>query len=488
MQHSKTSPFKISYLIFLSVISLYSLLFAGAPDTLWTRTYGGALEDRGYSVQQTNDGGFIIVGTTKSFGAGEADVYLIRTNSGGDTLWTRTYGGVDNDFARSVQQTSDGGFVISGWTSNFGAAGTDVYLIKINSIGDTVWTKTYDRAANDYGYSVQQLSDEGFIVSGFTSAEDDVYLIRTDHNGDTLWTKTYGESYREFGRSVQVTNDGGFIIAGSTSSISALDSIDVYIVRTNSNGDTLWTKTFGGDSSESGHSIQQTNDSGFIIAGSKIDTMFFIGDVYVIRTNSNGDTLWTKTYGGTYSEGGYSVQQTSDGGFIIAGFTYSFGAGSEDVYVIRTNSSGDTVWTRTYGGTGHDYGNSVQQTKDGGFVIAGHKESFGAGNYDVYLIRLDKDSTGIQEDNFNNFLNPNDFIVSYNNNLISIRYTIQYSSYINLSMYNISGQLVKTLFNEYKSAGDYFINFNTSNISAGVYYFKLTAGKSSYTQKAVVVR
>ena len=118
MQHSKTSPFKISYLIFLSVISLYSLLFAGAPDTLWTRTYGGALEDRGYSVQQTNDGGFIIVGTTKSFGAGEADVYLIRTNSGGDTLWTRTYGGVDNDFARSVQQTSDGGFVISGWTSN----------------------------------------------------------------------------------------------------------------------------------------------------------------------------------------------------------------------------------------------------------------------------------------------------------------------------------------------------------------------------------
>ena len=474
-------------IISLSILLFSSYLFAGAPDTLWTRTYGGDNMEIAYSVQQTSDGGFIIVGSTGSVTTGYK-VYLIRANNNGDTLWTKTHREIGG---YSVQQTSDDGFIITGNTLPSGSGISDVYLISTNSNGDTLWTNSFGRDSSDEGFSVQQTSDGGFIIAGYTKSFGaggrDVYLIKTDSDGDTLWTKTYGGEYNEWGRSIKNTSDGGFIIAGGTASFG--DTLfDVYLIRMHSNGDTLWTKTYGGDSSDGGNSVQQTSDGGFIIAGWTESFGAGQNDIYLIQTDSNGDTLWTRTYGGADNDIGTSVQQTNDGGFIIAGYTRSFGAGDYDVYLIRTNSNGDTLWTKTYGGDDRDIARSIQLTNDGGYIIAGDADSFGAGDYDVYLIRLDKDTTGIQDDNPNNFLNPNDFIVSYNNNnLISIRYSIQHSSSVNLSMYNISGQLVKTVFNEYKSAGDHTINFKTYNISAGVYYFKLTAGESSYTRKAVVV-
>ncbi len=445
---SKLPPFRIVnfallilYFVPLSTshFTLFFLLSAGAPDTLWTRTYGGDSTDIGRSVRQTNDGGFIIAGGTTSFGAGRQDVYLIRTDLNGDTIWTRAYGGDSTDYGSSVEQTTDGGFIITGRTSSFGAGNYDVYL------------------------------------------------IRTDLNGDTLWTKTFGGDSTDYGASVEQTTDGGFIIAGATNSFGKDDS-DAYLIRANYNGDTLWTKTFGSDSTEAGRALQQINDNGFIIAGFTSIKGPGLNDVYLVRTDSGGNAIWTKTYGGTSYDVGFSVLQTKDDGFIITGTTTAYDTEILDTYIIRINSNGDSLWTANYGGAGIQQGFSIQQTNDGGFIIAGETSPYNGAAFDVYLIRLDKETIGIQGDIPNNFLNLNDFIVSYKNGNTSIRYTIQYSTTVKLEAYDTQGKLVKVITNKAMQKGSYRINWDSKRFGSGVYYIKLSTGGRSVISKAVVLK
>jgi len=383
----KAISFCIALLLLWALPSLSS-----STQITFERTCGDTNYDEGYSVAQTSDGGYIIAGRTDYFVTDYCDVYLIKTDSLGDTLWTKTYGGTDYDEGYSVAQTSDGGYIIAGGTYSYGAGGWDVYLIRSDPLGDTLWTKTYGGGFFDEGYSVAQTSDGGYIIAGvinFYGADiSDVYLIKMDSLGDTLWTKTYGGTGYQEGYSVAQTSDGGYIIVGLTYSYGA-NGYDVYLIKTDSVGDTLWTKTYGGADYDKGESVAQTSDRGYIIAGWTYSYGAGYTDVYLIKTDSLGDTLWTKTYGGTGYDEGHSVAQTSDGGYIIAGRTDSFGAGYYDVYFIKTDSLGDTLWTRTYGGTEDDHGQSVAQTSDGGYIIAGWTDSFGAGSYDVYLIKTD---------------------------------------------------------------------------------------------------
>jgi len=370
------------------IVTMFVFAAPALGQTSWWRAYGGTDDAEGSSVQQTSDGGYVVVGYTDALGY--YDVYLIKTNTSGDTLWTRIYGGEDEDEGSSVQQTSDSGYVITGLTVSIDVGDGDVYLIKTDASGDTMWTRTYGGTDYDDGWSVQQTSDGGYIIAGYTvsfgAGNEDVYLIKTNASGDTMWTRTYGGTGFEQGRSVQQTSDSGYIIAGHTSSFGAGNE-DVYLIKTNADGDTTWTRTFGGPGTDFGYSVQQTADSGFIIAGSTWSFGAGACDVYLLKTDASGDTMWTRTYGGTDNDQGYSVQQTPDGGYIIAGYTVSFGAGGGDVYIIKTNVSGDTLWTRTYGGTDDERGRSVQQTSDGGYIIAGYTRSYGAGNGDVYLIK-----------------------------------------------------------------------------------------------------
>jgi hypothetical protein len=379
------------------LIILLFIISISFAQQKWTRTYGGADYDFGYSVRQTSDGGYIIAGYTYSFGAGATDVYLIKSDSLGDTLWTKTYGGMNLDEGYSVQQTLDGGYIIVGYTNSFGAGIYDFYLIKTDSTGDTLWTRTYGGTNEYFGYSVQQTSDGGYIIVGYIDFVWDVYLIKTNASGDTLWTRIYDGTNEYFGYSVQQTSDGGYIIAGGIYYIGpGVD--DVYLIKTDSTGDTLWTRTYGGTGNDCGLSVQQTLDGGYIIVG--YTNSFGAGnyDFYLIKTDSTGDTLWTRTYGGTNEDEGYSVQQTSDGGYIVVGYTASFGTSSADVYLIKTDSIGDTLWTRTYGGTSDDEGYSVQQTSDGGYIIAGVTWSYGAGYADVYLIKTDENGNAVVEE------------------------------------------------------------------------------------------
>jgi hypothetical protein len=208
-------------------------------DTLWTRTYGGAGEDYAFSARQTADSGFIICGTTYSYGAGLSDIYLIKTDAAGDTEWTRTFGGAEHEHGHSVLQTADSGYVICGITHSTGAGGADVWLIRTDSRGDTLWTRTFGGDSGDFGHSVAQTADRGFILCGqtasFGAGNYDAWLIKTDSLGDTLWTRTFGGGSDDVGYSVQPTTDGGYIIAGMTKSLGA-GGADFYLIKTDSSG------------------------------------------------------------------------------------------------------------------------------------------------------------------------------------------------------------------------------------------------------------
>ncbi|MFH1320322.1 MAG: SprB repeat-containing protein, partial [Bacteroidota bacterium] len=353
------------------------------PMLTGQKAFGGAEPDDAESIQQTNDGGYIIVGKT-GFGAGSWDIYLNKIDVEGNIQWSKTYGGTGIEYGYSVQQTTDGGYIIAGSTKSFGAGSDDVYLIRTDAVGDTLWTKTYGGTQSDAGYSVRQTAGGGFIIAGHTRSfgdGDDVYLIKTDASGNTLWTKTFARLYT-YGYSVQETADSGYIVGG-------YDYLKCYLLRTDVDGNMLWSKTYGGDNYDFGNSVQQTSDGGFIFLGETKSFGAGVYDVYLIKTDSNGDTLWVRTYGGTNNDYGKSVKQTPDGGYIIAGYTESFGAGSNDVYLIKTSANGVVIWSKTYGGTGDDFGNSVQLTNDGGYIIAGKSDGFGAGDDDIYLIKTD---------------------------------------------------------------------------------------------------
>ncbi len=330
----------------------------------------------GYSLVETNDGGYALCGYT-------SDVYLVKTNALGYMLWNKTYGGTYDDRGHSVVQTSDGGYAIGGITSSFGAGSNDVYLVKTDAAGSMLWNKTYGGASQDIAFSMVQTTDGGYAIGGFTHSFGaggyDLYLVKTDAAGNMLWNQTYGGTSDDVGYSVVQTDDGGYAICGETGA-------DVYLVKTDTAGAIQWSKTYGGTGVDSGHCVVQTHDGGYAIGG--LTYSFGAGgDVYLVKTDAAGNMLWNKTYGGTNVETGYSLVQTSDGGYAISGSTYSFGAGARDVYLVKTDSLGNMQWSKTYGGTYDDIGYSLVQTWDGGYAIGGLTYSFGAGSNDVYLVK-----------------------------------------------------------------------------------------------------
>ena len=329
------------------VIALTITAFAQAPDTLWTRTYGGSGNEWGNSVCQTNDGGFIVTGTTYVSGSGY-DMLLIKTDANGDTLWTLQ----DYYEGNCVQQTSDGCYIVTGHSD----------LIKINSSGNEIWHRTPSGDLEE-GNSVWQTDDGGYIITGLASigTNGELCLVKTDNSGNGLWTRIFGGSSVERGHCVQQTYDGGYIIIGHTNSFGA-GSSDLWLIKTDNNGFEQWNRTFGGVQSDYGRSVEQTADGGYILVGHTSSYGAGGDDVWLIKTNADGNTIWTQTFGGGLNDAGRSVQQTSDGGFIIVGETESFGAYySSDVWIIKTDSLGNGQWHKILGGGYHDAGYSIKK-------------------------------------------------------------------------------------------------------------------------------
>ncbi|MFZ8825540.1 MAG: hypothetical protein ACO2OT_01695 [Candidatus Caldipriscus sp.] len=258
-----------------------------------------------------------------------------------------------------------------------------------NPMSAVSFAKTYGGTDYDGASSIQQTSDGGYIVAGetysFCVGWDDIFLIKTDANGNIQWVKTYGGTSIDGAYFVQQTSDGGYIMAGYTGSFGA-GSADIILIKTDANGNIQWAKTYGGISHDGAYFVQQTSDGGYIMAGYTGSFGAGSADIILIKTDANGNIIWAKTYGGTDYDWASSVQQTSDGGYIVAGYTGSFGAGWEDIFLIKTDANGNIQWAKTYGGTSIDGAYFVQQTSDGGYIMAGYTGSFRAGRADIFLI------------------------------------------------------------------------------------------------------
>ncbi len=365
-------------------ITNYSIVLSG-----WSKAYGGAGNDIGTGdTEPTIDGGYVVSGDTNSSGAGGWDFWLFKTDANGNMLWNKTYGGALDETCGDMCLASDGGFALAGNTRSFGAGGRDVYLVKTDSAGNMMWNRTYGGAGDEYMLNVIRTSDSGYMMSGYTSSfgagGNDAWLIKTDANGVMQWNRTYGGNSTDMGYDLVQTGDGGYTFVGYTSSFGAGGN-DAWLVRTDANGNMLWNKTYGGNSTDQTYALARTSDGGYAIAGYTMRGSNL--SAYLVRTDANGNLLWEKTYRETNSNQlGLHMIRTTDEGFAIVGWTYLNG---QDFLLIKTDPGGNLQFNKTYGGPGVENGYAILQTSDGGYLLTGSTNSFGSGGNDVWMVRVD---------------------------------------------------------------------------------------------------
>ena len=358
-----------------------------APDTLWTQTFGApGFDDEGNCVRETSDGGFIIAGPSFDHSSYITRAQLIRTDSLGNILWTGTYGTTGWSVANAVREASDGGIIVAGSTSRE-LGGTDVYLIRTDADGNELWTRTYGPREFQTGEDVCLTSDGGYLIAGSITIGDgtsNAFFVRTDAAGDTLWTRNTGygpdDPNDQEVRSVFETSDGGFIATGMTGP-TLETSEDVYLVKLDSLGHPSWTRKYGFWWNDWGESVIETSGGDYLIAGTRESAAGVeYADVWLIETDAGGNVRWSRTYGGTGSQGGHSVDETRTGHYVVAG------GSSGAAYLLETAGNGDPTWSTTPGGT---VANSIRTVSGGGCVAAGYTLAWGFRA--VYLVRIASD-------------------------------------------------------------------------------------------------
>jgi len=365
------------------------------PLTEWNKTYGGTSHDYAWGLVQTVDGGYALAGYTYSFGAGYYDFWLVKTDSAGNMQWNKTYGGTNSDWAYALVQTSDGGYAIAGYTDSFGAGLSDFWLVKTDSAGNMQWNKTYGGIGGDCAYALVQTSDGGYALAGVTfsfgAGDEDLWLVKADAAGNMEWNKTYGGTYSDGAWALVQTVDGGYALAGYTYFYGA-GGYDFWLVKTDSAGNMQWNKTYGGTGEDKAFALVQTVDGGYALAGRTSSFGAGSVDFWLVKTDAAGNMQWNKTYGGTSHDDAWGLVQTVEGGYALAGVTYSFGAGNGDFWLVKTDAAGNAQWNKTYGGTNKDWAYAFVQTVDGGYALAGYTYSFGAGSSDFWLVKTAPDS------------------------------------------------------------------------------------------------
>ncbi len=303
----------------------------------WDETYGGLWEDAALSVQQTKDKGYVISGVHESFLAGGKLFYVLKLTKDGKKDWEKTFGAGKEELASSVFQTDDGGYVVAGFTTSMGAGGADILVVKTNSNGEKEWSRTFGGAKDDYANSIAQTNDGGYIIAGYTESkgkgQKDILVLKLNRDGTKTWSSTFGTRNDDVATSVRQTKDGGYVVGGFVQTKKR--GKDIVILKLDTNGKKQWSNNYGGDYDDIVNCISETDDGGYIVAGQTFYSPYAYGDVYVLKLFSNGVGEWDKTFGGALSNAAMSVIQTRDHGYALAGFTMASGKGEGDVYVIK---------------------------------------------------------------------------------------------------------------------------------------------------------
>ena len=463
----------------------WATLLHAQPNIEWQKSFGGSGYEGWRSVQQTSDGGYILVGDTQSDDGdvvgnhGSSDIWVVKTSSIGSVAWQKTLGGSGVEFGASIQQTSDGGYIIAGTTnSNNGDVsglygGYDYWIVKLSPSGEISWQKTIGGSKDDLAYSIQQTSDSGYIVAGGSNSTNgdvqgnhgktDYWILKLSEVGDLQWQKTLGGTDDDLAIGIQQTSDKGYIIAGNSFSNDGDVSgnhggQDFWVVRLSPEGNLVWQKALGGSGYDANPFIQQTGDGGFILSGQSgsndgnVSGNHGESDLWVAKLNSLGTALWKKSLGGSGIEGSGSVQQTSDGGYLVAGFTNSNDGdvsnnhGSTDSWVLKLSQSGAIQWEKTFGGTDVDGFYFMKQTNEGGYIAAGVSSSTDGdatenqGFSDLWVVKLSP-TVGVEDTPSIGAFGSLELFPNPSNGVISLHAAIEDSS-LNVRIADLSGRQI----------------------------------------------
>ena len=368
----------------------------------WARTYGGWNDDTGFWViEQKASEGYVLGYATFTFDAGGTefgDIWIFDLTSNGKIEWQRTYGGPDEELLYGgIKETQDGGYIVAGFTKSFGPGQHDFWILKLASNGNIEWQYAYGGSDMDFPYSVQITSDGGYIVAGttysFGAGDGDFWILKLTSSGKIEWQKTYGGPLDERAKSILLTEDGGYIVSGYTDSFGSGES-DYWILKLTSSGDIEWQRTYGGRSSEyPTRTFDRTSDGGYIVAGWSGSFSDERSRIWILKLTSSGDIRWQRTDYGSLADWGGQIQETSDGGYIVAAKTESFGAGFYSGWILKLKSNGDIEWQHTYGGNNMDSVAYIQEISEGGYIVGGSTASFGTGGWDLWMLKLSPKGT-----------------------------------------------------------------------------------------------
>ena len=457
------------------------------PDTLWTRHLGTSAHDFAFDVI-VNKLGYLTLGVSDIHGQYNWDFYLVQTNNAGDTLWTRTYGEPGYDVGYALTAAGDETYVLAGVTSP--AYTYDIYLVKVAANGFPIWTRIIDMTDSDWAYSISPTTDGGFILAGTSylpDSSDQALLLKVNALGQMEWYRRFGGVNSETGWHAEQTSDGGYILAGESTWDEFGSHGSVYVVKTTSSGSPEWIGHYGGPRSEDGHHILETADGGFLVAGRTNSYGNGDWDAYFIKLDSNGDTLWTRTSGGSAWDHCVCMAKAADGDYVAAGYTYSFGVYGEDVYIVKISPDGDFRWTMTVGQAIQDEAFGIARTYDNGFILAGRTYP---SDSEIYLVRLASGETAIY-DTLNRIPDDISLLPNYPNPFNAstrIRYRVDHDGSVRLAIYDIIGNRVEVLCDGVQQAGEHIIAWNAEKVSSGVYFARLETGAGTKTVKMMILK
>lgn len=394
------------FLLLIISISLFSCEENKKSDTqkpvhYFSKVFGEYDAEMGYSIHETVDGGYIISGATSSYWStdslpkltlaqhGVTDAIVAKLDSLGNQEWVKTFGGEMFESAFNAKQTKDGGYFFAGYTNSFGSGLYDFWLVKLTEEGLIDWGNTYGTANADVGLYGEEVED-GYLLTGYTilpnKSDKDVWLLKTNADGDSLWSKTYGNNNQQSANYLQVVSDGGYILLGESRGDSTNN--DIYIVKTDSDGTLEWEKFIIAPNDDLAYAIKETSD-GFIIIGTTTSYGAGNKDIWIHKLDLNGNIMWQNTYGGEALEYGFDIVPVDDG-YVFTGSTSSHGTLFYDLWVVKIDEFGTIIWDEIFGGTMIDIGRALILNESGGFTILGQTSSYGSGEYDFWVIKTNE--------------------------------------------------------------------------------------------------
>lgn len=489
-------------LLYLSSTGIYGQL----SNIQWQKVFGGTMYDFSKELAVTSDGGFITIGYTESndgdisFNSGSGDWWIVKTTALGAIEWEKTYGGTGFDYGYSIQQTADGGYIAAGYSEsndndvsgNHG--GGDSWVIKLDNTGTIEWQKTFGGTLNDNAQCIRQTTDGGYILCGYTESNDgdvaanhgggDSWVLKLDNSGQIEWEKSLGGSSYDFGQDIKQTV-GGYILSGGTNSNDGDVTVqkgngDCWLVKLDYTGNIEWQNSLGGSDNDFGQSVEPASDGGYIIAGfsqsadGDVTGQHGNGDCWVVKCDNNGNLQWQKMLGSSGNDYAFCIQRISSGGYVLTGYSefndgdVSGNHGNYDCWVVQLDNLGNVQFQRSFGGTGVDIGYSIRQISAGSYIVAGYSQSENGditenyGNGDCWIIKLNISSVGIEEHADDVLtVSPNPSTGNFSFNGLKAECTI--------GIYDVSGKVILQ-----EEVTDINYNFDLSDQAKGMYFYKVS--------------